>query len=336
MMKSLFFLFLFISNFNASANVSVNELRDNLSKKSNEVFKLGAKIRSLDKKLGRNNDSYLSNISKIKKIEDTISGLRNSIRNYESNVKTEFQNINKTLQYYLINQQESNDEDYLYRKEILKELITKQSNKYKKTKNESKKLLNLLSSYENQLEEYKTNSENIYQLIVDLENEKKDLSKSYLNKLDQKNEIEEKLEITLSRNKVYKKTNTAKVSWDEISLRPQLPLKDYLSYKGSKKGVTFKYNKVSPLVATESGKIVYSGELSSYGKVIMIDHGYNLRTVLLGDINIKVKKDDVVSKGEILGHLNSESGITKTLYYEIRQKNIAQNTLNLLKKIKTI
>jgi septal ring factor EnvC (AmiA/AmiB activator) len=115
-----------------------------------------------------------------------------------------------------------------------------------------------------------------------------------------------------------------------------LPLRNYLSYKGSSKGMTFKYKKVAPVHATERGKIVYSGELSSYGKVIMIDHGHDIRSVILGDLNIKATKGSVVKKGDILGYVNSDAGITKTLYYEVRKKNIAQNTVQLLKKIKTI
>lgn len=321
---------------NTEAKISVKKIKDELSQKSERVFKLGAKIRSLEKNLGSKNDDYLTNMSRVRKIESVISEIRVRLQSNTKNINSKYQTTKKLWQYYLINQQDQESEDYIFRKKALIQTLGKQIKSLKNAKIKSKALMNTLASYEQQLVDYRTNSNSLYQLILDLESNKKNLSQKYISALERKNELEEKLEITIARQKTYRQKKTSKTNLAKTPIKLMLPLRDFTSYKGSKKGMTFKYKKVAPLHATESGKVVYSGELASYGKVIMIDHGHDIRSVLLGDLNITAKKGDTVQKGQILGYVNSDTGITKTLYYEVRKKNVAQNTLKLLKKTKTI
>lgn len=122
----------------------------------------------------------------------------------------------------------------------------------------------------------------------------------------------------------------AKVKNGAVELNLISPLDNFVNFTGGKKGVTFKYDSKAPIKATAGGEVVYSGELASYGKVIMVDHGHEVRSVILGDLQVKVKKGDKVSQGQILGYTMAEPGIKKSLYYEVRKKNIAQNTLQWL------
>ncbi len=115
-----------------------------------------------------------------------------------------------------------------------------------------------------------------------------------------------------------------------LSLIP--PLESFVNYKSGDKGVTFKYESRAPIKASAGGKVVYAGELASYGKVVMIDHGQEIRSVILGDIQIKASKGDQVKQGQILGYTLAEPGLKKSLYYEVRKKNVAQNTIALLEK----
>jgi septal ring factor EnvC (AmiA/AmiB activator) len=75
------------------------------------------------------------------------------------------------------------------------------------------------------------------------------------------------------------------------------------------------------------GKVVFAGDLASYGQVVLIDHGSDLRTVLLGKMNIKVKKNDTVKDGDILAYTQSDLKESQNLYFEVRKKNTAQNTI---------
>jgi septal ring factor EnvC (AmiA/AmiB activator) len=75
------------------------------------------------------------------------------------------------------------------------------------------------------------------------------------------------------------------------------------------------------------GKIVFAGDLASYGQVVLIDHGNDLRTVLLGRMSIKVKKNDSVKSGDVLAYTINDSKEAQNLYFEVRKKNTAQNTI---------
>jgi len=66
----------------------------------------------------------------------------------------------------------------------------------------------------------------------------------------------------------------------------------------------------------------------------MIDHGKDIRSVILGDINLKVKKGDLLDANGLVGYTNVDLGLTKSLYYEIRKNNKAQNTMKLIKTTK--
>lgn len=109
-----------------------------------------------------------------------------------------------------------------------------------------------------------------------------------------------------------------------------------IEYK--QKGVTFKFQGKNEVLATKSGKIAYVGSLANYGNVVMIDHGNDTRTVLLGQFDSSVKNGDVVKDSQIIGYTNPRSvnglGDGK-IYFEVRKNNLAQNTYLLLDK-KTI
>jgi murein DD-endopeptidase MepM/ murein hydrolase activator NlpD len=173
--------------------------------------------------------------------------------------------------------------------------------------------------------------DSLYELILSLESRKKDISQKYISTLENKNLLEEKLENALAQNKVKKSTGQTNFSLD-IDFDIMLPLKKFSDYQGGKEGVTFKYDSIEPLIACANGRVEYSGELASYGKVIILDHGKDIRSVILGEISSKVQKGQEVRQGQIIGYTIAKPGTKKSLYYEIRKKNKVQNTLAWLKK----
>jgi murein DD-endopeptidase MepM/ murein hydrolase activator NlpD len=62
----------------------------------------------------------------------------------------------------------------------------------------------------------------------------------------------------------------------------------------------------------------------------MIDHGNNTRTVILGDMEISVKKGEMVRKGSIIGHTKGDSSKEGNLYFEVRNKDKVQKTISLM------
>jgi len=113
------------------------------------------------------------------------------------------------------------------------------------------------------------------------------------------------------------------------------PIAIHQNIEYQKKGVTFTFLGKNEIRAPKSGKIVYTGALANYGNVIMIDHGKEMRSVLLGQFDYVAKNGDMVKDGELIGYTKARAsnGIGDgKIYYEVRKNNLAQNTYLLLDK----
>ncbi|MFZ4712290.1 MAG: murein hydrolase activator EnvC family protein [Bacteriovoracaceae bacterium] len=118
----------------------------------------------------------------------------------------------------------------------------------------------------------------------------------------------------------------------EIHSQFSSPINNFIEVANSAKGVTFTFSEVAQVVAPGAGEVVFAGELSTYGNVVMIDHGGEIRTVLLGNFQPKVRKHDKLNAGELIGYTEIDSNKKNTLYFEVRKKNVAQNTVRYLNK----
>ncbi len=113
------------------------------------------------------------------------------------------------------------------------------------------------------------------------------------------------------------------------------PIYSYQGMEYQKKGVTFNFHGKNEVRATKAGKVVYTGTLANYGNVLMIDHGNDTRTVLLGQFDYSVKNGDSVKDAQVVGFTNprSTNGLGEgRIYFEVRKNNLAQNTYLLLDK----
>lgn len=337
-MKKLFFLFLFIPltalaslknpKASSSEKVSLGEIKDALGEKARQADSIAASITSLEKEIGMVNNRYLERSKENQSLEKKLEMLQEGIAERLAELEGKQDKARKLARLYALEGQDEEDENLLLKKTILVRLLKERMAELDGLKAEARELGQTFSAYQKKLKETRANEESLYAVILDLENQKKHLSKSYITSLESKNELEEKLENALAKQKTY--SAMAKVKNGAVELNLISPLDNFVNFTGGKKGVTFKYDSKAPIKATAGGEVVYSGELASYGKVIMVDHGHEVRSVILGDLQVKVKKGDKVSQGQILGYTMAEPGIKKSLYYEVRKKNIAQNTLQWL------
>ena len=61
----------------------------------------------------------------------------------------------------------------------------------------------------------------------------------------------------------------------------------------------------SPVPASNSGKVVFTGDLGIYGKTVVIDHGFGLFSTYSHLSAIDVKNGQVISKGDVIGRTGS-------------------------------
>lgn len=313
---------------------SLSRIKEDLAQKSREASQIAASIQSLEKEIGRANNRYLERSRERRSLEEKLGKLKEGLQSRLDELGKKEVKAKKLVNLYALEGRDEQDENALLKAALLEDLLRKRLNELSETKNRARALGETFQNYSDTLEKARRDEESLHSLILDLENQKKNLSQNYIASVETKNELEASLESALARNRAYKKTVKKGLPGAEIALIP--PLENFASFKGSNKGVTFKYDSRAPVKATAGGKVVYSGELASYGKVIMIDHGREVRSVILGDVEIKVKKGDNVEQGQLVGYTLAEPGLQKSLYYEVRKRNVAQNTLRWLENDKKL
>ena len=79
----------------------------------------------------------------------------------------------------------------------------------------------------------------------------------------------------------------------------------------------------TPVYAPASGVIVFAGYKQGYGKVIVMDHGYELSTLYGHLSDIMVSRWKKVERGQVIGSIGSTGHSTGPhLHYEVRISNV--------------
>jgi murein DD-endopeptidase MepM/ murein hydrolase activator NlpD len=326
-MKKLFISVLSISfcSYSYGARPSIESIRSKLSNQNHNLSVLAAKIKDIDSKIGKRNDAYLDKIQNIEQFEQKISQMKLALKENANIISDNYASTKMALELYLLEKDDEDESDSLHEQELYEELLLKKISKFEVAQSESNELLANINMYEQKLSGIKKTEENLYQLIMRLENDKKKLSQNYISLLEKKNSSQKILDRLKAKRRVVKKKKTKSKS-SKPDFLMSLPIKNFVSVKKSQKGITFKFTETTPIVAPRGGKIAYAGELASYGNVIIVDHGKEVRSVFFGDITTKAIKGSSVNTGEILGYTQAVYGEQKSLYYEIRKKNKVQNT----------
>lgn len=324
-MRLCLILSLFIS-FNALG--AIKRPVDELAKYRSEVMEMGARLSTLEKEIGSKNNLYLSSLEQIKQFEADVGLYKEALKKKRAEVNEAKAENKRILQSYLL--ESENDTTEAWQRKVHLELLKQAQGKLTAKETELVSFETKVTEFDQKLSELRKNEEELALVLKELEERKKVAMESYLAKVEKKKKIEslvQKRRVTKRIAAVKKKMSDA----PRILAKPDRlfanPVDDYLAFTPSKKGVTFKYQATQPVKAAGEGKVVYAGDLSSYGQVVLIDHGNDLRTVLLGKMNIRVKKNDTVRSGDILAYTVNDSKEAQNLYFEVRKKNTAQNTI---------
>jgi septal ring factor EnvC (AmiA/AmiB activator) len=324
-MRLSFFLSLFIS---INAVAAIKKPGDELARYRTEVMEMGARLSTLEKEIGNKNNLYLSSLEQIKLFESDVKLYRDELKVKQAEVKEAQIENKRILQNYLL--ESVNDTTEPWQRKVHLELLKQAQNKLKSKETELIGFETKVSEFESKLTVLHTNEEELGQVIKELETRKKTAMETYLAKVETKKKIESKFQTQKLEKRiavVKKELSNAPIVVSRPDRYFHRPVEDFLSFTASPKGVTFKYQAAQPVKAVGEGKIVFAGDLASYGQVVLIDHGQDLRTVLLGKMNIRVKKNDTVRDGDILAYTLNDSKEAQNLYFEVRKKNTAQNTI---------
>lgn len=324
-MKIVLLIFLSLT-FNAHAAIKKN--KDDLATVRSEALEFGARLATLEKELGSKNNLYLSSVQQITQFETDIKIYREKLQELHQQVTRTRAENKRIVQSYLTNADDDGLESW--QKNVHLQLLKQAQTKLMAREAELISYENKVAEFDQKLGELKLTEQELAKVIQDLELRKKSAMEIYMAKVEAKNKSEKKSQKML----LAKKIKAIKKSFSEtakVAKRPdrffKRPMDEFVTYTSSEKGITFKYKSVQPVRAAGEGKVVFAGDLASYGQVVLIDHGQDLRTVILGKMDIKVKKNDRVNDGDILAYTQSDLKEAQNLYFEVRKKNTAQNTI---------
>jgi murein DD-endopeptidase MepM/ murein hydrolase activator NlpD len=101
-------------------------------------------------------------------------------------------------------------------------------------------------------------------------------------------------------------------------------------------GIDLRAEEGSPVLACNSGMVALADQLFFSGKSVILDHGWGLYSMYFHLSEIRVKEEDRVSKGAMLGRVGSTGRSTKPhLHWGIRMNGARVDPLSLLAVTKT-
>ena len=88
----------------------------------------------------------------------------------------------------------------------------------------------------------------------------------------------------------------------------------------------------TPIMASDSGRVIFNGWYGGYGKVVIVDHGMDYSTLYAHLSRTSASRGETISKGEIVGYEGQTGYSTGPhLHFEVRKYGRPQNPLNYLR-----
>ncbi len=307
---------------------NIISLNSEIRMKRKIISELTKELNSFEKNLGKKNRKYIRVVEKRKNLEERSFLLKKSITSQAADTKNEIHEIKSLLGKMVISKMEKEDEpsDLLARK-ILKEGFKKKLIELQGSFEQIQALQNEVDSLTTRLKEYSQLELQLASLINLMEKKKNSKVHAYLKQREAYGRLSQKVD-SQKKKKSLKNINSSKLQ-RELGVFSS-PLKKHEKLEYGKKGVTYVYRKRQPVLATRKGKVIHSGTLSTFGHVVMIDHGQETRSILLGPFETKVKKGMLVREGDVLGYTIGQPHGSGKFYFEVRKKNKVQNTIYLL------
>jgi septal ring factor EnvC (AmiA/AmiB activator) len=344
--------------------LNVFEMKRKLQEQNKQIQSLTKEVNNVEVSLGLSNKKYLRLTEERARIEEGLASAKKNADFDSEGLKKSYAQTKALLMGVLLNKLENteNSSDMLARKVMITSLqrkladldgmmkankllqtdVDNLSAKLQESMNTEKELLTVMSELEEKKRDLRATleaqSKNNLASKTKLDEEKNKLAMNQKagEKMKERErlapvQITEEIKVPSQPNAKVQGESVASVSGDEF----HAPIESYQGMEYQKKGVTFNFHGKNEVRAPKGGKIVYIGSLANYGNVLMIDHGNDTRTVLLGQFDYAVKNGDTVKAAQIVGYTNPKTtnGLGEgRIYFEVRKNNLAQNTYLLLDK----
>ncbi len=298
-----------------------------MKEKKRAIAKLTGDLESLEKSLGHKNRKYVRVVEKRRGIEEQIFLLNKSLMEREGEIKSEILESKQLLGKIVISEIDGDEAAELLASKVMRHNLKNRLSGLEGQIEQIKALKSEMQYLSGRLNEYTELEAQLSSLIELMERQKNSKTHAYWE--------EKRVYRNLSQKMKKKRRTSPRLVASKAKLQKALglfvpPLASHKKLEYGKKGVTYIYSKRQPVRATRRGKVVHSDTLSTFGHVVMIDHGAETRSILLGPFETQVKKGVQVAEGEILGYTVEYPDSSGKFYFEVRKKNRPQNTIHLL------
>ena len=290
-----------------------------------KVESLRQKVMEIESSLAKRNQQYIEGVKQSQVLSATIQSVGEQLADLENKLALESRKISMLLKNYMmrsLDHKASLSSSDLYLERLMTRGLLEKRKRYKKLQQEVLALQSEARVLQERARDYRENEEALRSLIANLESEKGAVAREFVDSKTVFRQIEGRLAKSQAAQLITKESGEAETAL----LKMKSPLQSFFSLEKDKdrKGVVYQFDQRSPFYSSYQGSVQYLGRLANYGNLIIINHGNNIRSVLLGDIDPKVKKGQWVTRGELIGHTRPQG----KLYFEVRVKNRARNTLS--------
>lgn len=292
------------------------------------MMKIKAGLLAVDRNIAQENDSYLRQTQKMQELEEQIHQLDESLQEKEKWTQQRSRQVKKQfLALSLLTGRAAKEvrPGQLVEKKILLQQLKKDLLSLASGKQTLDERRQQLTSLQSDYEESKKSQNQIYQTILKLQARKEDFGKS-LNHVQRQQSV---AQAQLIKAQVKQSLGPAPAAAARDAIFG-IPVQQFKQIKMEDPGVSFMIDQSVPILAPGDGKVVYIGELSSYGQVVMIDHGSDLRTLILGNLKLNVQRNLQVKEGDVLGYAQTKVGHNK-VYFEVRKREVPEAPMKYLK-----
>ncbi len=96
-------------------------------------------------------------------------------------------------------------------------------------------------------------------------------------------------------------------------------------------GIDFDASYGTGIKAAQNGKVIFSGSMSGYGNVVIVDHGGGLSTLYAHQSSIAVGLNATVIQGQIIGYVGATGQVTGPhLHFEVRSNGTPVDPMGYL------
>lgn len=308
----------------------IKSLRSSLEEKKGSISKLNEELKTLEGQLGQHNERYVQVIRLKRKIESEIYSLKARLEKGQVKVEKQIDETKKVLRAAILGRLDSSHSpSMLLGEKIVFEHLEDQLGRLVRDREHYSEVKEKLKSLENRYVEYHSVERELASILAGLEGQRELTATSYIEVADERSRLQS--EYDSFKTKIFLTSQE-----DSLQARDRIggvlfsiPIERFGGMEHQDKGVTFRYRGQRKVLNAAEGTVVYKGKLSTYGNVVMVDHGNDTRSVFLGHFQPSVKKGKILQRGDLIGQTRRGQGEGE-LYFEVRKHNEVQNTILLL------